>query len=310
MKNAHAVKGLLSNKILNCANSHSHPKPLYTNNGIYYNGNLLENYSHIDTNKYYQDPLHSNKKFGLIIPATNTTMEKEIWTVFIKNNTVKSLQQIGFHTTNVLTPIPNIKTENDILNYKESFLNGLEDAVNMALLADPDYMVMGMSLEHILYGIDNVTSPINKVIELSGLSWTTCHDAIHCALEKYNAKRIGIITPFEKSGNISTKCMFEDLGYDVIADIGLSCANTQHIAHLPDYLKEKAVLELLDTQQNNLDAIVQCGTNMSFLHIAEKLESIIEKPILSINATVLWYTLRENRILDKLNHSSRLFIDH
>jgi maleate isomerase len=125
-----------------------------------------------------------------------------------------------------------------------------------------------------------------------------------------NAKRIGLITPFERTGNISAKRMFEDLGYNVIADIGLSCANTQHIAHLPDYLKEKAVLELLDTEQNSLDAVVQCGTNMSFIHIAEKIESIINIPVLSINAVVLWYTLRENGILDKPNHSSRIFIEH
>ncbi len=31
---------------------------------------------------------------------------------------------------------------------------------------------------------------------------------------------------------------------------------------------------------------------------------------LSVNAAVLWYTLRENGITDKLNHSSRIFLDH
>lgn len=310
MKIVSPTEGLLSNKKLKYADSYFHPKPLFTDNGIYYNGDFLDDYAHIDRKIYHRDPLHTGKKFALIVPATNTTMEKEIWNVLMNNHAVKSLQQIGFHTSNVLIPKLKIETEHDILTYKESFLHGLKDAVNTALLADPDYMMMGMSLEHILYGIDNVISSIEEVMALSGLSWTTCHDAIHSALGKYNAKRIGIITPFERNGNISAKRMFDDLGYDVIADVGLSCANTQHIAHLPDYLKEKAVIELLNTEQNNLDAIVQCGTNMSFIHIAEKLESTINIPILSINAAVLWYTLRENGITDKLNHSSRIFLDH
>ena len=128
----------------------------------------------------------------------------------------------------------------------------------------------------------------------SNLSWSTWHDAAKAALDGFGAKRIGILTPWEKIGNASAIRMFGDLGFEVVASVGFSCADVQHIAHVPDAAKEKAVLELLATSGNRLDAIVQCGTNMSMVAVAEKLEPRIGIPILSINAAILWYALREN----------------
>ena len=46
-----------------------------------------------------------------------------------------------------------LKTEEDLLEYKNQFLSGLKTAVDGALLAQPQYFIMGMSLEHIIWGI-------------------------------------------------------------------------------------------------------------------------------------------------------------
>ncbi|WP_137297155.1 hypothetical protein [Psychromonas sp. SP041] len=291
----------LSNKVI---------KPNFSKQGVYLNGSLIQDFGGIDRNKHHKDPLHLHTKFSLIVPATNTTMEKEICNILVNNNETKSLREIGFHTSNVVTPNPDIQNKEDLERYKEAFLSGLQESVNTALLSDPEHIILGMSLEHILYGIDEVTSPIKKMVSETDLGWTTCHDAINSALGKYNAKKIGIITPFEDKGNASAKKMFKDLGYDVLVDVGLACGNTQHIAHIPDQLKESSILELLSAKERGLDAIVQCGTNMSFIHIAERLEPMIGIPILSINAVVLWHALRTKGITDKLKKSSRIFRDH
>lgn len=114
------------------------------------------------------------------------------------------------------------------------------------------------------------------------------------------------MTPFDKKGNESETQMFEELDYEVVSSVGLSCANTQHIAHLPDWAKEKAILELLATGVNDLDAIVQCGTNMSLLDVTEKLEPVIGIPVLGINAVTFWYALRENGFEGALAGAGRL----
>lgn len=83
----------------------------------------------------------------------------------------------------------------------------------------------------------------------------------------------------------------------------------QHIAHLPDWAKEKAVLELLATADNRLDAVVQCGTNMGMLNIIDRLETVTGVPILAINPVLFWYALRENGIDDPVVGGGRLLRD-
>ena len=100
--------------------------------------------------------------------------------------------------------------------------------------------------------------------------------------------------------------MFEELGLEVVSSIGFSCANAVHIAHVPDWAKEKAILELLATSGNKLDAVVQCGTNMSLIDVTQKLEPVIGIPILGINAVTFWYALRENGFEGALAGAGRL----
>lgn len=186
-------------------------------------------------------------------------------------------------------------------------MDGLKSAVDVALLAEPQYMIMGMSIEHIFEGIDAIRAPMRELEADSRLAWATWHDAALAALNKFGAKRIGILSPFDAKGNKSATRMFQDLGFDVVASVGFACANTVHIAHVPEWAKERAILELLATRENKLDAIVQCGTNMSLVQVTTKLEPQIGIPILDIDAVTFWYALRENGIDAPLNAAGRLF---
>lgn len=64
--------------------------------------------------------------------------------------------------------------------------------------------------------------------------------------------------------------------------------------------------ELLAPRENRLDAIVQCGTNMSLAQVAERLEPELGIPIIGINAATFWYALRENGFTAPLTGAGRL----
>jgi len=252
----------------------------------------------------YPDVRSFRRKFALIVPATNTSMEHELWSLVFRGDGLKG---VGLHTSVVLTPRPKLETEADLLEYRRQFLSGLRTAVDAALLAQPQCMIMGMSLEHILNGIDEIRAPVAEMEAYSGLPWVTWHDAIEAALRRYRAKRIGILTPFDEKGNENATRMFADLGFEVVASFGFACANALDIAHVPDWAKEQAILELLATKGNRLDAVVQCGTNMSLIDVAERLEPVLGIPILGINAVTFWYALRENGFDQPLGGAGRLF---
>lgn len=252
----------------------------------------------------YPDVRSFRHKFGLVVPATNTSMEHELWSLVFRGDGLKG---VGLHASPVLTPRPKLETEDDLLEYRRQFLDGLRSAVDAALLAQPQSMIMGMSLEHILSGIEAVRVPVAEMEAYSGLSWATWHDAIEAALRAFGAKRIGLLTPFDAMGNENATRMFEDLGFEVVASFGFACADALAIAHVPDWAKEEAILEQLATRGNRLDAVVQCGTNMSLIDVAERVEPVIGIPILGINAVTFWYALRQHGFDQRLSGAGRLF---
>ncbi len=305
-RGALTIIGKLSGKRITIPDVNAPPMPALAPPGVVHNGKKAESFGEIDASRGYPDVRSFRRKFGLIIPATNTSMEHELWSIIFKNQGPDGLRGVGLHTANVMTPKPKLETEEDLLEYKKQFLGGLRLVVDAASLAEPQYMIMGMSLEHILGGIEAIRAPMVDIEAYSGLSWATWHDAIQAALGKYGAKRIGILTPFDKKGNEFATQMFEELGFEVVSSVGFSCANALHIAHVPDWAKEKAILELLATDENELDAVVQCGTNMSLIDVTEKLEPVIGIPILGINTVTFWYALRENGFERALVGAGRL----
>lgn len=254
----------------------------------------------------FPDSRSFRRRFGLVIPATNTIMEHELWSMIVSNAEAAGLDGVGLHTTPVITPKPDISTPEGIAAFKAGFISGLESAVQTAVLARPQYMIMGLSLEHILVGIDSIRETMEAVQVRSGLSWATWHDAVEAALGKLGATRIAILTPWEAHGNDSAVRMFNEMGIDVVASVGLTGTDLSHLAHLPDNAKEQAVIEVLATPNNRIDAVVQCGTGMSMMNVIDRLEARTGVPIVAINPTTLWYALRENGFAQPLRGAGRL----
>jgi maleate cis-trans isomerase len=84
---------------------------------------------------------------------------------------------------------------------------------------------------------------------------------------------------------------------------GLKAAVATALLAEPEYMIMGMSLEHI---VGGLDAVVQCGTNMSLLDVTEKLEPQVGIPILGINAVLFWYALRENGCSDALTGGGRL----
>lgn len=299
------IVGSLSGKTIKLPNTNKAPMPSVAASGFVLNGKPFAGIK-ITNSPGLPDSRSYKKKFALLIPFTNTVMEHELWSIIINNENEGELNGVGIHTVNVEIPKPHVNNEAELLQFKEQFINGLNKAVVQANFAQPEYLIMGMSLEHILHGLKDVQSVMHDIEVKYPYAWATWQDAADAALKKYKAKRIAIISPFIKEGNDNAIKMFEDLGYEVVASFGFACPNLVDIAHIPDSAKEEVILKYLATPENHIDAIVQCGTNMSMINVSEKLEPQIGIPIIGINATLLWYALRENGFTKPLIKSGRL----
>ena len=267
------------------------------------NGQSVPDFS-LDSTVAFPDQLSFRKKFGLLIPVTNTAMEYELWKIIMENRDSGGLNGVGIHTTGIQLPALNIQTPADLEHFKEVFIGGLDAAIKQAMQAKPEYLIMGMSLEHILNGIEPIRQLMGRV--QTDISWATWHQAADAALKKCNARRIGFISPFIKKGNDHATRMFEDLGYEVVSSFGFGCPDLVDIAHIPDAAKEEAILRHVATPENRLDAVLQLGTNMSLARITDRIEDRIGIPVLGINAVTFWYALRENGFNEPLKGAGRL----
>lgn len=282
------------------------PMPSLAPPGVIHDGRPAPGFEALNGDPSHADVRSFRRKFGLLLPATNTSMEHELWSILRGDGRQGGVDGVGLHTANVITPRPRFGNADELEEYRRQFLGGLAAAVDQALMAEPHYLIMGMSLEHIVAGIDEVRAPVQEVEARSGLSVAAWHDAAAAALAKFGARRIGLLTPFDPTGNRNAARMFEDLGFSVVSAVGFSCELALHIAHIPDWAKEKAILELLATPANRLDAVVQCGTNMSLIQVSERLEPRLGIPVIGINAALLWYALRENGISEAVAGAGRL----
>lgn len=282
------------------------PMPQLADSGVVLDGRSLAAFEAIDPRVGYPDGLSTRRKFGLLIPATNTSMEAELWNLLVRNADRPGLDGIGLHTANVLTPRPVLRTAADLEAYRAQFLGGLRTAAEQAELAQPHALIIGMSLEHIVDDLAVIRRTVAELDARTGLAAFTWHDAAAAALGQFRARRIGLLTPFDAQGNRNAARVFTDLGFEVVSTAGFACAKALHIAHIPDAAKERLIVDHLARPEHRLDAVVQCGTNLSFSRVAERLEPRLGIPLLGINATLLWHALRETGIAAPLDGGGRL----
>lgn len=93
----------------------------------------------------HPDTRNSKLKIGVLIPSTDTTLETELWELITRNRA--ALPGVGLHSVNVLTPAPSLQTKEETEKYGTDFKNNTIAATQIALHAEPHYLILGFSLE-------------------------------------------------------------------------------------------------------------------------------------------------------------------
>lgn len=246
------------------------------------------------------DSLGWRKKFAVIAPSTNTSVQPEY----------DDMRPRGVTNHFSRIRIPDTKVTDD-----ESFMTMLNtirvatlDAVDDAMSMSPDYVVMGMSAETFWDGAEGADKMLNDLRARTGNDVAMGSHACDAAIKKYgDIKRIAIITPYMPVGDTQVRRFFEETGYEVLAIKGLKCGSPSLIAHEQPQTLKRAIEEVNDAQ---VEAVIQCGTNLAFGKVAAAAEFWLEKPVIAINTATYWYALRQNGIDDKIAGYGSLLMDY
>jgi maleate isomerase len=150
-------------------------------------------------------------------------------------------------------------------------------------------------------GADRFT---REVEEAAGVKISIGSDACTAAVRAYGGvKRIAVLSPYWPSMNTEVARYFSDKGFTVVRDKCLQCRSWIQIA---EQTTKSLRAELMALDGDDVDAIVQVGTNLSMVRLAAAAEMWLGKPIIAINTATYWHALRTNGIKDQKEGFGRL----
>ncbi|MCA9952955.1 MAG: hypothetical protein KDE48_25075 [Anaerolineales bacterium] len=241
------------------------------------------------------DALGWRAKFGVLAPSTNTIVEPDFYRMIVPGVTA--------HFSRIHIRNQALGNDAAMEALLDQIREEMEYTVQRVMTAEVDYMVMGMSAETFWGGMAGNREFIRQIKDWSGLDVATGAEACERALGLFGAKKIGVVTPYQPIGDENVIKFFDEIGFDVVNIKGLRCPTAVSIAHVTEDELRKALIEV---DGHDIDALVQAGTNLSMVSLADEAERWLGKPVIAINAATWWMALRENGIEDKVYGCGRL----
>ena len=246
------------------------------------------------------DSLGWRRKFGVIAPSTNTSVQPEFEDMRARG--------VTNHFSRVWIPDEPVESDEDFNKLMDNIRKEMDNAVNRILTCHPDYLVMGMSSETFWGGLKTSIELKARMEKLSGLKVGMGSDACQAALRSYgDIKRIAVLTPYWPVGDENVLKFFDDCGFEVLRLKGLKCKSPVLIAHVSEDELAKSIMEL---NGDDVEAVVQVGTNLAMARLAGMAEKLLQKPVIAINTATYWFALRDNGITDSIEGFGSLLTDY
>ena len=246
------------------------------------------------------DALGWRKKFGVLAPSTNTIVGPDYDRMTVPG--------VTSHFSRIYTPETDLSSEDAAVRFLKGVRGEIQSAMDRVLTCEPDYLVMGMSAETFWGGAEGNRELTERMRSWAGgVGVATGAEACERALKLFGAKRIGVVTPYQPNGDEQVLRFFADVGVEVVAIKGLRCPSAISIAYVDEETLRAALTEV---NVPEAEALVQVGTNLSMVTLADEAERWLGKPVIAINAATWWMALRDNGIEDKLHGCGRLLRDH
>lgn len=243
-----------------------------------------------------RDVLGWRMKFGVLGPSTNTIVQPDF----------EMMRPPGVtnHYSRIFTPNAQAVSNDSFIAGAILIGENTLDAVHSVMTSSPDYLVMGMSAVTFFNGVAGADAFQAKVEKASGVNISIGSHSCTAALKAYgNVKRIAFLSPYYPAANEQVRRYFTESGFEVVRDLCLECKSWTAIAEVPESVLR---IKLRELDGDDVDAIIQVGTNLSMVRLAAAAELWLGKPVIAINTATYWHALRQNKIMDKIPGLGRL----
>jgi maleate isomerase len=245
------------------------------------------------------DVLGWRGKFGVIGPSTNTVVEPDY--------DLMRPAGVTNHYSRIFTP--NAAPNNQTFAANIAVIgDNVMDAVKSALTCGPDYLLMAISSLSFFGGANGADAFVRRIEDCAGVGVSIGSHSLTAALHSYGGiSRLAILSPYWPVMNQAVIGYFTDVGFGVVRDLALECKSWTAIAEVTPAQCRDALRRL---DGDDVDAIVQVGTNLSMVRLAAAAELWLGKPVIAVNTATYWHALRANGIHDRIEGFGRLLAEH
>lgn len=245
------------------------------------------------------DQIGYRMKFGVLGPSTNTIVQPDM----------DDMRPVGVtnHYSRIEVPNMAVNSDADFLRLVDIILGNTLTAADALKSCEMQYLVMGMSATTFWNGRVGAESYRKLMEDRSSVGVSCGSFATEAALNAVKAKRIAFFSPYFPSANSQVRRFYEDCGFTVVRDLCLQRPSPVLIAHTEDAQCREAIKTL---DGDDVDAIVQVGTNLSMVRLAAAAELFLGKPVIAINTATYWHALRANGINDRMAGFGSLLSHH
>lgn len=247
----------------------------------------------------FPDAMGWRAKLGVLTPAPNTIVENEF----------HEMAPVG--VTNVVNRyyVPNqkVRSDDDWRLIMAHTRRNVANAVDALVQAQIDHLIMGMSSESFMGGVEGSMALRRELRDRAGCEVTVGAEAAELAFEVVGARRIALLTPYYAVIDQNAVGYFSERGYNVVAVEGLKCKSIIHVGSQRADTLIPAVKKLAKAKP---DAIIQLGTNLRFARIADQAERWLGLPVFSVGTAIYWAALHKLGVNDRFSGFGLLLEHH
>lgn len=234
------------------------------------------------------DRLGSRLKLGVLVPAFNATVQPEM----------ESLRPAGVtnHIARIDMPDRQLAADDDQEAVVGSMGADLFGALSRVMKVRPGAVILGISVPCFWTGIAGGEALRARLEAASGVAVATADAACREALARLpGVRRVGVLTPFRAIANDRIVAFFREAGCDAVVVRSTEAASNLAIAHA----EATAMIGLMrDLAEDGCAMILQLGTNLPFLDLAQEAQRWLGRPCFSVNALLYRQALRLSGITD------------
>jgi len=229
-------------------------------------------------------------RLGLLVPSSNTTMERE-FRVMLPGEVTVHVARMRLREV-VVTELVSMEKETE------------DEALKLAD-ANVDVIGFGCTSGSLTRGLDHDKKIVQRIEKATRKPAVATAGAVVDALRSLGLSKISVATPYTEEINRLERRFLEQNGFFTNGMAGLGFTDNLKIAEL----KPETVFNLArKVDSAKAEGVFISCTNMPTIEVVAKLERTLRKPVVSSNTATLWAMLKKIEYSMQTEKYGKLFL--